>query len=133
MAKLKVLDLFSGIGGISLGLERTGGFETVSFCAIDQHCRAGLEKCWPGVRQFEDVTTLRGSDVGTIDVICGGFPCADISVAGLGAGLDGARSGLWSEYRRRVGELRPAFVLVENVAGLLGRGLGRVLGDLAAL
>ena len=69
----------------------------------------------------------------SIDVICGGFPCQDISVAGKGAGIAGERSGLWGEYARIVGEVRPRYVIVENVAALLGRGLERVLGDLAAL
>jgi len=133
VSKLRVLDLFSGIGGFSLGLERTGGFETVAFCEINEFCRRVLAKHWPNVRQFNDVTKLRGEDVGPVDVICGGFPCQDISTAGKGAGLAGQRSGLWSEYARLVGELRPAVVIVENVAALLGRGMGRILGDLAAL
>jgi len=130
---LKVLDLFSGIGGFSLGLERTGGFETVAFCEIDPFCRRVLAKHWPHVRQFEDVTKLKGEDVGPVDVICGGFPCQDISFAGKGAGLAGERSGLWREYARLIGELRPVHVVVENVAALLSRGLADVLGDLAAL
>jgi len=133
MSKLKVLDLFSGIGGFSLGLERTGGFETVAFCEIDPFCRRVLAKHWPDVPCFEDVTTLRGEDVGPVDVICGGFPCQDISPAGRREGLSGARSGLWSEYARLVGELRPSFVVVENSSELLGAGLGDVLGDLATL
>lgn len=131
--KLRVLDLFSGIGGFTLGLEATGGFETVAFCEIDPFCRRVLAKHWPGVPVHEDVTKLRGEDVGAVDAICGGFPCQDISTAGKGAGLAGERSGLWREYARLVGELRPQYVLVENVAALLGRGLGDVLGDLAAL
>lgn len=131
--KLRVLDLFSGIGGFSLGLERTGAFETAAFCEINAHCRDVLARHWPDVPCFEDVTTLRGESVGTIDVICGGFPCQDISIAGDGAGLDGERSGLWREIARLVRELRPQLVLVENVAALLGRGFDRVLGDLAAL
>jgi DNA (cytosine-5)-methyltransferase 1 len=137
VSKLKVLDLFSGIGGFSLGLERTGGFETVAFCEIDPFCRRVLAKHWPGVQQYDDIRTLTAarlaSDGIAVDAICGGFPCQDISLAGDGLGLDGARSGLWSEYARLIGELQPKRVLVENVAALLGRGLDRVLGDLATL
>lgn len=137
MTKLRVLDLFSGIGGFSLGLERTGGFSTVAFCEIDPFCRRVLAKHWPNVRQFEDVTKLKGEDVGPVDVICGGFPCQDISQAGLERGLEGARSGLWAEIVRLAGEIRPRFILVENVTNLLsgarGNWFGKVLGDLATL
>jgi len=133
---VRVLDLFSGIGGFSLGLERAG-MKTVAFCEIDPFCRRVLAKHWPNVPCFEDVRTLRGSDVGPIDVICGGFPCQDISHAGKQAGLAGERSGLWSEITRLVGELRPRFLIVENVAALLsgdnGQWFGTVLGDLATL
>ena len=137
MTKLRVLDLFSGIGGFSLGLERTGGFETVAFCEIEPYPRAVLAKHWPKVPCYDDVRTLtsdalRRDGIG-VDVICGGFPCQDISSAGLRAGLQGERSGLWREYARLVGELRPRFVLVENVADLCVRGLGDVLHDLAAI
>lgn len=135
--KLKVLDLFSGIGGFSLGLERTGGFETVAFCEIDPYCRAVLRKHWPDVRQYEDVRELTAGQLradGIVpDVICGGFPCQDISVAGKGGGIEAERSGLWREIARLAGELRPHYIIVENTAALLGRGLGRVLGDLATL
>jgi DNA (cytosine-5)-methyltransferase 1 len=133
MGKLKVLDLFSGIGGFSLGLERTGGFETVAFCEIDPYCRAVLRKHWPDVPIHEDVTKLRSGDIGSAEVICGGFPCQDISVAGKGEGIEGSRSGLWVEYDRLIGEIGPRIVIVENVSALLGRGIARVLGDLAAL
>jgi DNA (cytosine-5)-methyltransferase 1 len=137
MEKLKTLDLFSGIGGFSLGLERTGGFETVAFCEIDPFCRRVLAKHWPTVRQYEDVRTLTAerlsADGISVDVICGGFPCQDISFAGKGAGIKGERSGLWTEYARLVDEIRPSFVIVENVAALLSRGLDVVLGDLATL
>lgn len=129
---MRVLDLFSGIGGFSLGLERAG-MRTVAFCEIDPYCQAVLRKHWPGVPIFEDVRKLTAADVPGVDVICGGFPCQDISVAGKGAGIDGERSGLWAEYARLIGEIRPRYVIVENVSALLGRGLGRVLGDLAAL
>ena len=129
---LRVLDLFSGIGGFSLGLERAG-MQTVAFCEIDPYCRAVLRKHWPTVPIFEDVRNLRGIDVEAANVICGGFPCQDISFAGDGAGIEGARSGLWREYARLVGELRPDFVLVENVAALLRRGMSVVCGDLARI
>jgi DNA (cytosine-5)-methyltransferase 1 len=133
---VNVLDLFSGIGGFSLGLERAG-MRTVAFCEIDPFCRRVLAKHWPHVPCYPDVRELTAdrirADGIAVDVICGGFPCQDISVAGKGAGIEGSRSGLWSEYARLIGELRPRYVIVENVAALLGRGLDRVLGDLAAL
>jgi len=137
MTKLRVLDLFSGIGGFSLGLERTGGFETVAFCEIEPYCRRVLAKHWPEIPIYEDVRRLTAANLAAdglaVDVICGGFPCQDISLAGKGAGLAGERSGLWRDYARLIGELRPQFVVVENVAALLSRGLGDVLGDLAAI
>ncbi len=133
---LTVLDLFSGIGGFSLGLERTCGFKTIGFCEIDPYCRAVLRKHWPDVICLEDISRVNTDDlrrIGPVDVICGGFPCQDISTAGKGAGLAGARSGLWREYFRLIGELRPHYAIVENVAALLGRGLGDILGDLASI
>jgi DNA (cytosine-5)-methyltransferase 1 len=137
MNKLRVLDLFSGIGGFSLGLERTGGFETVAFCEIEEFPRRVLAKHWPNVPRYRDVRELTAdrlaADGIAVDVICGGFPCQDISTAGKGAGLAGERSGLWSEIARLVGELAPQFVIVENVSALLSRGLGDVLGDLASV
>lgn len=135
MQKLRVLSLFAGIGGFDLGLERTGGFETVAFCEIDPFCRKVLAKHWPNVRQYEDVRKLTADtparDGIGVDVICGGFPCQDISPVGTRKGIGGERSGLWSEYARLVGEVRPSFVFVENSADLLRRGLGDVLGHLA--
>lgn len=135
--KLRLLDLFSGIGGFSLGLERTGGFETVAFCEIDPFCRRELARLWPKVRQYNDVQELTGTRLAAdgiaVDAICGGFPCQDISLAGNGEGIEGKRSALWRDYARIVGEVRPQIVIVENVAALLGRGHGDVLGDLAAL
>src|SRR5450631_4527663 len=126
---MNVLDLFSGIGGFSLGLERAG-MRTIAFCEIDPFCRDVLARHWPEVTCHEDVRTLRGI---TADVICGGFPCQDISGAGNGAGLEGSRSGLWKEYARLIGEVRPRYAIVENVSALLYRGLGEVLGDLSEL
>lgn len=141
VGKLRVLDLFSGIGGFSLGLERTGGFETVAFCEIEEFPRRVLAKHWPGVPIYDDVRTLTGkrlaADGIAVDVVCGGFPCQDLSGAGRQAGIDGERSGLWAEIVRLADELRPRYLLVENVANLLagerGAWFGRVLRDLAAL
>ena len=132
MDRPRALDLFSGIGGFSLGLE-AAGYETAAFCEISPTCRHLLRHHWPDVPIFDDVTTLTGEQVGPVDAICGGFPCQDISFAGKGAGIGGERSGLWRHYARLIGELRPRNVFVENVAALLGRGLGDVLGDLASL
>src|SRR4051812_29928105 len=120
---LSVGSLFAGIGGFDLGLERAG-MRTAWFCERDPFCQHVLAERWPGVPCYPDITTLRGADVEPVDVLCGGFPCQDLSLAGGGAGLAGARSGLWSEYARLVGELRPRYVLVENVAALVARGLG---------
>jgi len=143
--KLRVLDLFSGIGGFSLGLERakceTGpydGFETVAFCEIDRSVYPVLDAHWPGTPVYSDVRELSAArlaadGIATIDIITGGFPCQDISIAGRGAGLAGARSGLWAEIARLIGELRPAYAIVENSSELLGRGFETVLSDLASL
>lgn len=126
---MKVLDLFSGIGGFSIGLERAG-MRTVGFCEIDPYCREVLARHWPGVPVHDDVRTLSGIDA---DVICGGFPCQDLSVAGDGAGLAGARSGLWSEYLRLINEGKPAWAIIENVVALRSRGLDQVLRQLAEI
>jgi DNA (cytosine-5)-methyltransferase 1 len=128
---LRVGSLFSGIGGLDLGLERAG-MEVVWQCEQDDFCRRVLAGHWPDVPCYPDICALEGG-IPAVDVLCGGFPCQDISLAGKGAGIGGARSGLWSEYARLVGELRPRYVVVENVAALLARGMGVVLGDLAAL
>jgi DNA (cytosine-5)-methyltransferase 1 len=129
---LKVLDLFSGIGGFSLGLERTGGFQTVAFCEIEPFARRVLAKHWPGVPIHQDVRKLKGSDVGTVDVVCGGYPCQPFSLAGKRAGQEDDRH-LWPEMRRLVDELRPSWVIGENVAGHISMGLDDVLSDLGAL
>lgn len=132
MSKLRVLDLFSGIGGFSLGLERTGGFETVAFCEMKPHAQAVLAKNFPGVPCHGDVTTYEFHE-GEADVITAGFPCQDLSFAGAGAGLSGSRSGLYREVIRAVRVVRPIRAVLENVAALLSRGLGTVLGDLAEI
>ena len=135
MIKLRVLSLFAGIGGIDLGLERTGGFETVALCEFDKEAQTTLRNRFPGVPIYDDVRELTTERLRCDGIeptaIVGGFPCQDISLAGRGEGLEGARSGLWAEFARLIDEIRPAIVLVENVSALLGRGIQRVLGDLA--
>ena len=133
---MNFLDLFSGIGGFALGLERSG-HRVGAFCEIDPYCRRVLQRHWPRVPVYEDIRSVTAArlraDGVSVDAICGGFPCQDISIAGKGAGVAGTRSGLWSEYARLIGELRPRVAIVENVTALLNRGLDVVLRDLAAL
>jgi len=110
---MTVGSLFAGIGGFDLGFERAG-FEIRWQVEIDPFCLAVLEKHWPDVRRYEDVRTV-GAELGYVDVICGGFPCQDLSSAGKRAGVDGDRSGLWREFIRIVGTCWPRCVVVENV------------------
>ncbi len=128
---LTVGSLFAGIGGFDLGFERAG-FTIRWQVEIDPWARAVLTKHWPDVPKYPDVREVSAHTLEPVDVLCGGFPCQDISLAGKGAGIEGQRSGLWAEYARLIGELRPRYVVVENVAALRTRGLDRVLGDLAA-
>jgi DNA (cytosine-5)-methyltransferase 1 len=129
---LTVGSLFAGIGGFDLGLERAG-MRIAWHAEIDPYASAVLAKHWPGVPNHGDVRSIRRGSVEPVDVICGGFPCQDVSIAGSGRGLDGERSGLWTEFARIVGDLRPRFALVENVGALTSRGLAAILGDFAAL
>ena len=126
--------LFAGIGGMDLGLERAG-MECRWQVEIDPYATRVLANHWPHVRRHDDVRTFPPDD-GTdwrVDLIAGGFPCQDISSAGKRLGIEGPQSGLWSEYARVIGELRPRYALVENVSALLVRGLDAVLGTLATL
>lgn len=158
---LTVGSLFAGIGGLELGLERAG-MKVKWQVEIDDYATKVLEKHWPHVARWRDITTFppdaeseqgrdkpedlangqgwnSGAVIGSggsewrVDLICGGFPCQDISYAGKGAGLDGERSGLFYEAIRVVGLIKPRFVLLENVAALLNRGLSDVLGTLASI
>jgi site-specific DNA-cytosine methylase len=119
--------LFAGIGGMDLGLERAG-LTCRWQVEIDPYCRKVLAKHWPDVPKLEDVRDAGAHNLQPVGLIAGGFPCQDISNAGKRAGIDGERSGLWSEYARIIRELRPRYVLVENVSALLARGFERVLG-----
>lgn len=130
MKKLRVLDLFSGIGGFSLGLERTGGFETVAFCEINPFCQAVLEKNFPGVEIHTDVTRLKFRK--NVGLVTAGFPCQDASLAGDGAGITGERTGLFWYIIRTLCMVGRPKALLENVAALLDRGMGVVLGALAS-
>lgn len=123
--------LFSGAGGLDLGLEQAG-MKVIWQCEADPYARQVLARHWPNTPCHEDVRLIDGS-VERPRLLCGGFPCQDLSFAGKGAGLDGERSGLWREYKRIIREIRPDYVLVENVAALLVRGADVVLGDLATL
>lgn len=107
--------------------------QTRWFCEREPYCQQVLARHWPDAEIYDDIRELKGENIEPVNVLCGGFPCTDLSVAGKGAGLDGEQSGLWRDYARLIGELRPSWVIVENVPALLARGFGRVLGDLAAL
>ena len=136
MTKLRVLDLFSGIGGFSLGFEKTGKFETLAFCEIDKNCHKVLKKHWPEIPIYPDITILDGKLFkNKVDVICGGFPCQDVSVAGKQKGLvdengKETRSGLWFQYKRIIEEIKPKYVVIENVKNLQSNGFATVLKDL---
>ncbi len=126
---MKVLDCFSGIGGFSLGLERAG-METIAFCEIEPFCQKVLRKHWPNVTIHDDITKLDGKQyVGTVDLICGGYPCQPFSVAGKQKGSNDARH-LWPEMFRIIKEVRPSWVIAENVEGHVKLGLDTVLNDL---
>lgn len=128
---MTVGSLFAGIGGFDLGFERAG-YEIVWQVEIDEYCRRVLGRHFPRAERLGDIRECGAHNLKPVDIICGGFPCQDISVAGKRTGIDGARSGLWGEMRRIVCELQPRFVVVENVSALLYGGIERVLGELAA-
>jgi len=136
-----MLDLFSGIGGFALAAEWRWGeeLEIAGFCEIEKYAQKVLKKNFPGVPIYEDITKLKGDQFENIDLITGGFPCQDISIAGKGKGLideetgERTRSGLWSEMHRIISEVRPRFAIIENVPMLIHRGFERVLCDLAEI
>ena len=120
MTNMKVLDLFAGAGGFTVAGEISGGYETVAFCEIDKYAQKVLAKNWPHVPIFDDVTKFKGSDIGTVDLITGGFPCQDLSSAGAGAGIgEGTRSGLFREMLRLATETGHPYIIFENVSRLL--------------
>jgi DNA (cytosine-5)-methyltransferase 1 len=132
---MKHLDLFSGIGGFALAASWVWGedHEIVSFVEIDEFCQKVFRKHWPDVPIHDDIRTYKYDGKKKIDLITGGFPCQDISLAGKGEGIDGEKSGLWKEMFRVIREVRPRFVIIENSAGLLVRGGTKVLADIASI
>ena len=118
MKKLTVGSLFSGVGLCDLGLS-WAGMRHAFFCEVDPFCRSVLAKHWSDVPIYNDVRSLNGADLPHIDILCGGFPCQDVSQGGRRAGIkEGTRSGLWYEYSRLIGEIRPRYAIIENVRGL---------------
>ncbi len=139
-----ILDTFAGIGGFSYGMEKTGRFKTVGFIELNPYPCKILKRHWPGVPIYNDIREFTAERVRSdrlirerIDIITGGFPCTDVSLAGKQAGIDGEATGLWRELARCIGEFRPEIAILENVSALLsgdrGGWFGEVLGDLAAL
>ena len=155
--RMRIGSLFSGYGGLDLAIEAVFDAETVWHCEWEDAPSTVLEAHWPGVPNYRDVTQVDFNTLEPVDILCGGFPCQDVSLAGARRGLgEGTRSGLWSEFRRAIEQLQPKFVVIENVRGLLSakadsdlehcawclgdepgepalRALGAVLGDLADL
>ncbi len=129
---MRHLSLFAGSGIGDFAAEQCG-IETVAQCEIDDCCRYCLSKMFPGAKQFQDVRDVSIESLGSVlpvDIISGGFPCQDLSTAGRGAGIEGGRSGLWREMFRIIRQVRPAWILVENVPAIKLRGVDRVIAPL---
>jgi len=129
---LSVFDIFSGIGGFFLGLEKAG-MQTVAFCEKDSFCQKILKTHWRDIPIFPDISKLTKDDFKTlkqIDIIAVGFLCQDISCEGKQVGINGSRSGLWKEFKRLINELKPRYAIIENVANIRSKGLVAVLQDL---
>jgi DNA (cytosine-5)-methyltransferase 1 len=130
---LTVGSLFSGIGGFEIGLERTGYFKTIWQCENNDYSSEVLKKHWPDVPNFGDITKVNWDEIKRPDVLCGGFPCQDISLIGNKVGLEGKRSGLWYEMQKAISVLRPRYAIVENVPGIFGWAFSEVLSGLAKI
>jgi DNA (cytosine-5)-methyltransferase 1 len=130
---LTIGSLFSGIGGLELGLEWAGLGPVRWQSEIDPFCRGQLKKHWPEVNLYGDVRELGAATLAPVDIICGGFPCQDVSSAGKRSGLAGARSGLWREFARIVGEMLPPWVVIENVRSGAAKWVDQVRSDLERL
>ena len=158
MSKPKIGALFAGYGGLDMAVEQITGGEVAWFCEWEDAPAAILAHHWPNVPNYRDVSKVDWTQVEPVDILTGGFPCQDVSLAGARRGLkDGTRSGLWSEFAKAIEVLQPRLVVIENVRGLLSasaahgdlehcawcmgdgsdepplRALGAVLGSLADL
>ena len=124
-----------GIRDSALAAQRTWkeNLNILGFCEIEPYARKVLNKNFPGVEIYKDIKELDGNKFKNVDLITGGFPCQDISIAGYGAGIEGERSGLWSEMLRIISEVRPKFAIIENVSAITFRGGARVISDLAEI
>ena len=127
---MNVGSLFSGIGGIELGFEREG-FHTLWFIEKDRYAQGVIRKHWRDAIIYDDITEVDFRTLPKVDVLTGGFPCQDISIAGKGAGIQGKRSSLWKYYKEAIRVLRPKYAFIENVSRLLNNGFETVLGDLS--
>lgn len=130
MILIEIGSLFSGIGGLELGFKREG-FTTKWFVEKDKYCQAVLNKNFPGIPIYEDITKVSWNELPKVDILIGGFPCQDISQAGKGVGISGERSGLWNYFKEAIRVLRPKYAVIENVPMLSNRGLNVVLANLA--
>jgi DNA (cytosine-5)-methyltransferase 1 len=129
---MKIGSLFAGIGGFEFAAQQIG-WETAWYSEIDPYACAVMKKNFPHIPNLGDIQKINGKSIEQVDILVGGFPCQDVSYAGKGAGLAGKRSGLWKEYARLIGELKPRYVVAENVTALRTRGLDTVLKDLSAV
>lgn len=129
----KIGSLFSGIGGFELGLERAIPAETIWQVEQEKFCQSILKKHWPKAKIFDDVRNITKDNVEPVDILCGGFPCQDISIAGKTRGLKGEKSGLWWEMWRIISELRPRIIVLENVSNIIRLGGREVAGSLAKI
>lgn len=126
------ISLFSGIGGLDLGLEQSG-MTCVAQVEINPYCQRVLAKHWPHVQRFTDIRAVNSTTLPNADLMCGGFPCQDVSTLGSRTGITGKQSSLWGEYARLITEAQPRYVFIENVPDLLKRGGATVLSDLATM
>jgi len=132
--KITIGSLFAGIGGFELGLERAiPNSQTIWQVEQNKFCQSILQKHWPDSKIFDDVCSVGAHNLPPVDILCGGFPCQDISHLGRREGLNGKKSGLWYQMHRIICELRPRIIILENVATIIIRGLPRILGGLSEL